>query len=332
MPIPGYRLPEWEDNAPIVGHPPSPDVWGHTKVTIAGSNGLGEVIPLTDFAGRKWPAMFLQDGATGLDMPPMENHSDVSPNLDGGSFRSTRAAQREILLPLYLYGIDRRSILDLKRRLAKTLNPKNGWCRLVFTEGDGTSRYLTGYYKGGMEGNEGTDSAGFTWCRYGIQLTCFDPWFYGTADTFAEWKTGAGKAFLKGAGKPFIPLDVNSGIISSIGVTVVNPGDVEAWPIWKLAGPVSSFTITSQDGRSFGINPADKTTPVVAAGKTLTIDTRPGFKTVTDSDGKNLWPQLDDSPALFDLPSGPSKLDVVIDAGADQADLQLTFSPRYESY
>ncbi|AYG80000.1 hypothetical protein DWB77_02120 [Streptomyces hundungensis] len=330
MPIPGYRLPSWEDNAPIVGVPPEPDRWGHTKVTITGGNG--EEIPLTDFSGRAWPAIFLQDGATGLDLPPMEVHSDTSPNLDGGWFRSTRAAERPILLPLYLYGIDRRTILNLKRKLSRTLNPKNGACILRFTEGDSTSRYLTAYYKGGMEGNEGTDNAGFTWCRYGVQLTAFDPWFYGDRDVVAEWKTGAGKVFLKGAGKPFVPLDISTGTISSRGVTVFNPGDVEAWPVWEIAGPVRSFTISGPDGRQFGINPKDTSSDLIGTGETLTVDTRPGYKTITRSNGENLWPKLDPNPSMFELPAGESRVNVQMNPGASSAALRLSIRPRFESY
>ncbi|WP_079249051.1 phage tail domain-containing protein [Streptomyces sp. IMTB 2501] len=332
MPIPGYRLPSWEDNAPIIGVPPEPDHWGHTKVTITGANGTGEEIHLTDFSGRAWPAVFLQDGATGLDMPPMEVYADTSPNLDGGWFRSTRAAERAILLPLYLYGIDRRTILNLKRKLSRTLNPKNGYCVLRFTEGDSTSRYLTAYYKGGMEGNEGSDNAGFTWCRYGIQLTAFDPWFYGDRDVIAEWKTGVGKVFLKGADKPFLPLAISEGTISSRGVAIFNPGDVEAWPVWEIGGPVRSFTISSPDGRKFGINPKDPSVDLISTGETLTIDTRPGYKTITRSNGENFWPRLDPNPAMFELPAGESKVNVQMNPGASNAALRLQISPRFESY
>ncbi|MFE3579394.1 phage tail family protein [Streptomyces vinaceus] len=332
MPIPGYRQPKWEENVPVVGKPPSPDSWGHTNVTITGSNGEGETIALTDFSGRAWPAIFLQDGAQGLDMPPMEVFSDTSPNLDGGSFRSTRAAAREILLPLYLYGVDRRTLLRLKRNLTRTLNPKNGYCVLRFTEGDGTSRYITAYYKGGLEGKEGPDDAGFTWCRYGVQMTAFDPWFYGANEVVAEWKTGAGKVFLKGAGKPFLPMEISRGTITSTGVPVSNPGDVECWPVWELVGPIRSFTISNAAGKKFGINKGDGTKDIITGGETLTIDTRPGYKTVRSSTGKNFWPDLDKSPSLFSIPSGESKVSVKMNPGASTAALRLRMLPRYESY
>ncbi|MFJ7901889.1 phage tail family protein [Streptomyces sp. NPDC096198] len=332
MPVPGYRLPSWEDNAPIVGIPPAPDLWGHTRVTITGSNGRGQEISLTDFSGRDWPAIFLQDGASGLDMPPMEVFSDDSPNLDGGWFRSTKAGERPIMLPLYLYGVDRRTILKLKRQLSRTLNPKNGSCLLRFTEGDGTSRHITAYYKGGMEGNEGSDSAGFTWCRYGIQLVAFDPWFYGDRDVLAEWKTGVGKVFLKGAGRPFLPLEVSKGTISSQGVPVFNPGDVEAWPVWEIEGPVRSFTISNEAGQGFGISPDNPSADLLSSGQTLTIDTRPGYKTISRNDGENFWPKLDANPSMFHIPAGESKVNVQMNPGASSAVLRLKLSPRYETY
>ncbi|MGJ3559637.1 phage tail domain-containing protein [Streptomyces sp. INA 01156] len=120
---------------------------------------------------------------SGLDLPPFELNSDDSPNLDGASFRSTRAAARPILLPVYVYGIDRRTLRQFKRKLANALNPKAGYCVLTFVEQDGVPRRIQCYYAGGMEGNESADAAGFKWITYGIQLMAMDPWFYGDTES-----------------------------------------------------------------------------------------------------------------------------------------------------
>ncbi|MEU1675172.1 hypothetical protein ABZ752_24580 [Streptomyces roseifaciens] len=90
-------------------------------------------------------------------------------------------AAREVMLPVYLYGIDRRSLKELKHKLISALNPKRGHCVLKFVEADSQVRTLHRYYKTGMEGNEAQDNAGFRRIKYGIRLTAFDPYLWGSA-------------------------------------------------------------------------------------------------------------------------------------------------------
>jgi len=299
-------------------------------VSITGRNGEGEEIPLTGFSGSKWPGIIMLPGATGLDAPPFELHADDSPNLDGGIFRDARAVAREIMIPVYLYGIDRKTVRDLKSRLVSSLNPKKGYCVLKVVEGDAIPRYLHCYYKAGMEGSEAQDDAGFTWKRFGIQLIAYDPYFYSDDIQVARWVFGEGEPFL---GDPFIPLHINAGIVSSSQVTVTNPGDVEAWPRWELSGPIRGFTFTSPSGEeSFGIPAPEDGSDAVPGGRTLTIDTRPGYKTLRDDQGTNYWPLLDPNPQLWSIPDGESTFQVSITPGSSNAQVILTFQPRYEGY
>ncbi|MFJ5882676.1 phage tail domain-containing protein [Kitasatospora cineracea] len=303
--------------------------WQHTYVSITGSNGEGEEIPLTGYSGIRWPAILIQPGATGLDVPPYELHSDDSPNLDGGMYRGTRATQREIMIPVYIYGIDRKSLLDQKRELARALNPKNGYCVLKFVESDGQARYLRAYYKGGMEGNEAADQSGFRWIKYVLLMTAFDPWFYSDEMQVAKWSFGKGVPFLAST---FFPLTLSEGFESAVTLPIYNPGDVEAWPVWEITGPVKSFRITSPSGQSFGIPAPASGLEVIAAGRTLTVDTRPGVKSVKDDLGVNYYPDLAANPKLWNLPAGNSSASIDVVAGSGQASVRLSFRPRYDSY
>ncbi|GAA0406179.1 phage tail family protein [Streptomyces luteireticuli] len=328
MPIPASWDFRTEEPPELPPSPPQPVTWGHTYVSIRGSDGEGEEIPLTDFAGRHWPAIFLQAGATGLDMPPVELYADASPNLDGSIYRNCRAAAREIMLPLYLYGIDRYTVRQLKRKLIRALHPANGACVLRVQESGQPPRYLTCYYKGGMEGNEAEDSAGFSWLRYGIQLTAHDPWYFGPEFHVAEWDFGAGQAFLSDPG-PLFPLRLAEGLVSNPALPVLNPGDTSAWPIWQIRGPVKSWKFTCGKQR-FGMTRGSG--DVVAGGRTLTIDTRPGYKTVTDDRGTNRWADLDPAPQMWALPAGSSRIGVELIPGDSSAKLVMSIKPRYESY
>ncbi|WP_246127146.1 phage tail domain-containing protein [Embleya hyalina] len=301
-------------------------------MSIAGSNGAGEEIPLTGFVDREWPAIMMREGATGLDMPPFELHADDSPNLDGSIYRSSRATARQIMLPLHLQGIDRRTLKELKRKLSRALNPRNGACKLTFTEADSQPRHLWCYYVDGMQGAEGVDTAGFKWCRYGIQLIAHDPWFYSPDLTVAEWTFTKGSAFLKKGATPFLPITINKGVLSSEAVPVINPGDVEAWPVWEIKGPVRSLTFTSPTGASFALPGRSDGQPAVADGRTLSVDTRPGKKTLVDDRGENYWPLLGPNPSLWSVPAGKSTVSIVLVPGAGDPRLRLTLRPRYESY
>jgi hypothetical protein len=298
-------------------------------VSITGSNGQGEEIPLTGISSAGWPAIVLQPGATGLDMPPVELHSDDSPNLDGAIYRGSRATSRLVLLPLYVYGIDRSSLRKFKRKLADALNPKNGPCILKFQESHGSPRTLTCYYTAGMEGDESSDASGFTWTSYGIQLTAFDPWFYGQTAVGQSWEFGTEVPFLA---SPFLPLTLSSGTPVSGAATVTNNGDIEAWPIWTVAGPVRSIAMTGPDGSSWAIPANTSGTDVVPAGRTLTVDTRPGFKTLMDDQGTNYWPQLGPNPSLWSIPEGTSQVQINAVAGDGQASVTMTLNPRYSTY
>lgn len=340
MPIPVLVRAPGEE-VPSGPQPPQKVHWGRTYVSITGKNGEGEEIALTNFSGSKWPGIFMMPGATGLDAPPYELHADDSPNLDGGIFRDARAVAREIMIPVYLHGIDRRTVKALKKQLVSSLNPKKGFCVLKFIEGDNVPRYLKCYYKGGMEGSEVEDQSGFTWKKYGIQLTAYDPWFYGDDVQVAQWLFGGGEPFLSegpdgeagtGDDLPFFPLRLNAGLVSGSQVQLDNPGDIEAWPVWELTGPIKSFRFTSPSGESFGISADAGGADIVPGETTLTIDTRPGFKSLKDNTGKNYWPELDDNPQLWQIPEGLSTCTVDIVSGSPSAKVRLTFQPKYEGY
>ncbi|WP_406153569.1 phage tail family protein [Streptomyces anulatus] len=329
MPIPAVK-PALDADAPDPRPlPPQRVHWEHTFVSITGSNGEGEEIPLTGFSGKDWPSFFMQAGATGLDMPPFELHSDDSPNLDGGMYRGTRATQREVLLPIFIWGVDRKTLKDQKRKLLASLNPKNGYCVLKFMESDGQPKYLYAYYKAGLEGNESEDSAGFRWLKIGIQMTAFDPWFYSDRLQVAEWDFGQGDAFF---GASFLPLNLSQGFPSEVTLPVVNPGDIEAWPVWEITGPVQSFNFTGPDKKSFAIDLQSGGGDVVPTGRTLTIDTRPGYKTLKDDQGANYYPLLAANPQLWSVPAGKSTVSIKLVSGSGVAHVRMTLTPRYESY
>ncbi|MFF5433417.1 phage tail domain-containing protein [Streptomyces griseofuscus] len=331
MPIPvRLEVPPPQEAGRVA--PPISERWGRTNVAIIGREGRGEEISLTTFHDGAWPSAIMQPGATGLDLPPMAVFSDDSPNLDGSIFRSARAAAREIMIPVYLYGIDRPSVNQLKRRFFQQLNPKRGYCLLKFTEGDNTTRILRAYYKGGMEGSEGADTAGFTWAKYGLTFTAMDPWFYPDRAEETRWDFGVGAPFLSKT-QAFFPIRITAGVMGAGSDLIINnPGDIEAWPVWQLYGPIRSFTLTSPYGETVKASPPSDGSDLVPANRVLTIDTRPGHKTVTDDQGTNYWSKLDANPQFWAVDPGETSAIVSVVTGVGKAAVTLSFYPRYASF
>lgn len=323
--LPAIPVSEARPGTPV----PVPERWQHTYVSIQGANGQGEIIPLTGLGSGSWPAIVLQPGVSGLDLPPFELHADDSPNLDGSSFRSVRATARQILLPVFVYGIDRRTLRQFKRKLANALNPKAGYCVLTFIEQDGVPRRLQCYYAGGMEGNESSDAAGFKWVTYGIQLTAMDPWFYGDTEAVTKWAFGTSQPFLA---SPFFPLKLGAGEQVTNTIKVTNPGDIEAWPVWTITGPLKSFEFIGPDGSKFGIPAQAGGANALQPGRTLTVDTRPGYKTLLDDQGTNYFPLLDSAPSLWSVPPGTSTVTANLVAGSGTPMVSARLVPRYATY
>ncbi|MFC4645356.1 MULTISPECIES: phage tail domain-containing protein [Streptomyces] len=265
-------------------------------------------------------------------MPPFALFSDDSPNLDGSIYRSARASAREVVIPVYLYGIDRTTVNQIKRKLFQNLNPKRGYCLLRFTEGDNRSRILQAYYKGGMEGSESTDTAGFTWAKYGLSFTCMDPWFYPDRPESVRWDFGSGEPLLS-TSQAFFPMRISAGVMGTgSGLTISNPGDIEAWPTWQLHGPIKNFTLTSPYGQTVKASAPADGSDLVPTGRVLTIDTRPGHKTVKDDLDANYWSRLDTAPEFWSIDPGESTASVSVVTGAGKAAVALSFFPRYASF
>ncbi|MFF4245223.1 phage tail domain-containing protein [Streptomyces sp. NPDC001822] len=328
MPIPARSIATGDDQDPVVIYP-VPERWQRTYVSIRGRNGEGEEIPLTGLRSGSWPAMVLQPGATGLDMPPYAVHMDESPNLDGATVRGARATARPVMLPIFIYGIDRKTLREFKAKLANALNPRLGYSVLTFIEQDGETRRLKCYYAGGMEGSEAVGSSGFTWISYGIQLTAADPFFYGDTATAANWSFGLDQPLLSSS---FLPVTLAKGVASTGTLTVENPGDIEAWPVWEITGPLKRFKFTGPDGTSFGISDQPGGADVIATGRTLTVDCRPGFKTVADDTGQIYFPLLSASPSLWSVPPGTSTAQADLLAGSGRPTVKMTLYPRYLTY
>jgi hypothetical protein len=160
------------------------------------------------------------------------------------------------------------------------------------------------------------NSAGQTFCRWVISLRAANPfWLSGVQEEFSIGKGSTGRGLLPQLTKLKLASNLTLGV-----VTVVNAGDVSAFPVWRITGPVDDLLI-SNGTQSFGF-------ASVADGEVINVNTETG--SVTDDANQNLYARLLPAPKLFSLPPGTTGISVLGINVNEDFNVQLTYSPRYE--
>ncbi|WP_144721251.1 phage tail domain-containing protein [Cellulosimicrobium sp. TH-20] len=89
-------------------------------------------------------------------------------------------------------------------------------------------------------------------------------------------------------------------------MTLENPGDVEAYPIWELRGPGKNFRAISPRGEVL------EWLGTLTADETLVIDTQAG--TVLDGKGENRYAELGETPRMWTIPPGETTAEIRFEA------------------
>lgn len=160
-----------------------------------------------------------------------------------------------------------------------------------------------------------------------IEFIAQDPVFYADTETVTEiplgWLTGGGFAAPVTA-----PIFVQDGAIAADRPGWAhNLGTGPAWPVIRVTGPCATVTITNvESGRVLSFPTLD-----LDAGQWIEIDTRPGYRTVTDQNGGNASSLM--SPGsridLFALPPGQSEMRWTAFDNTNTARLRLTWRDAY---
>jgi phage-related protein len=276
-----------------------------------------EAIAFVDSAGLTH-SLDVSEGAGGRYMPPVSFVEDEVPGQDGSRLRLVKLGPREVGLPLWFRTDDEVTLRDELRSWLSRFNPAKGDGRLLDTAPDGSQRELICRYAGGMELDESAQVAGLNWQKAVVVFRAFDPFWQDTVDTAHSFATTAPVNFF-----PFFPLRLSAGAVLS-GASIFNGGDVEAWPTWVINGPATSIVLTN-----------DTTGDVIdldvslTAGQSLTIDTRPGIKTVKKNDGTNLYPGLSLASRLWSLPPGTVAVSIQVGGATSTSTVTLRYRCRY---
>ncbi len=340
--------------------PPTP-VWFYDPGTITASwiDPDGTEWPLS-LTGDE-PGWFTVNGPAGWGATPVELVTDPLPR-GGDQVRFIRSQPRKIQWPLYIGGEDHMQFVTRYRSLMRAFTKTSqrgapGWLRI--RRPNGRYRTIAAYYQQGFEGDAGENHL---WAKPVITLYCPDGYWSSDQQVRAYREIAVGtpsdpedpESPITTPQKPFLNpfMTVSSSKIISGGggdgggggggggdggdggggipdlTTISNTGDVEAWPVWTLRGPMTRLVAENiTAGARFAL------THTLLAEQTITITTNrptvrgPGDVNLTgkidwfNPIGTELWPLLD----------GPNEIRFRVDGAGPGTRVDLVFTPRFET-
>jgi hypothetical protein len=199
------------------------------------------------------------------------------------------------------------------------VNPMKNEGKLKSVSADGSQRELNCLYTSGLEGNEDKDNQGFWWKKIILVFRAFDPFWYDSSSIVQTFKINENPGLFF----PILPLRLASSTVFA-DITIDNTGDVETYPEWIVQGPGESIVLTNlSTGETTSLDLS------LEAGETVTIDTSPNAKTVTKSDGSNLFYTLSDDSSLWALQEGNNSIQIQMANATADSSIQLTYKNRY---
>ena len=279
----------------------------NVNYSLVGANGDEITFDYSEF--------ILNQNFVGFGIPPAQVRIENSAG-DGGVFRHSKRGVRDVDLPITVLGTDRNAVQTKLRRLSRLLQDTSGPTKIKATYSSGESLTLDAHYVGGAESQWGAD-AGLVWNKWVLSFQCPNP--YWESDALEEFRVTTGNT-----GRGLLPqlskLKVTSSQVYGV-ITVDNSGDVPAYPVWFVRGPISDVVI-SNGTQSFSF------TETVNDGETITVNTATGE--VTDDLGTNRYSILGPAPKLFRIDPGVSSISVNGVAATEAAEVRLDYSPLYE--
>lgn len=215
-----------------------------------------------------------RDDLVGLHMPAETPWTQPqSPVAHGQIYTGGSIQARPVLWPIYLYadeGSDQ--FRDLDSRFWSTLHPGRVGTWRVTTSAGTRELMLRPDDNSGFAYER--DPHYFGWAKYPVSLIADDPFWRATEPVVKEFTSEAPQNFNGGGpvGSPELggPVHVISKGNTLAGATIDNPGDVDAWPVWRVTAATELTGIVLGAGGRELVYPGP-----VPVGSVLTIDTDP---------------------------------------------------------
>lgn len=270
------------------------------------------------------------DGVTELDCewdangrfaPDPIFEADGVPGQPGMRLRSVRHDVHEFQMKFWVYQPSEEQLRTEVRNTVYRMDPTRGLGRLRVIAPGGDSREIFCRVSRGLGLNEVlSEDAAFYAQRVTATFLAHDPYWYSVGDTAIVYTGDVEAATFF----PFFPLRLSAGAVFVDDNDVNNPGDLEAWPVWTISGPASNVVISNlTTEKSIVLN------TTITSGQSVTIDTRPGAKTVLNDDGTSLFSLMSATSSLFSLAQGTNHIQVSMDSTSATSSIRLAFRARY---
>lgn len=283
-----------------------------SNFSLTGSNGDVIVFDNNEYV--------LTPTLNGFGIPPTSVRIDESAR-DGGVFRNSRKAVRNIDMPVVVLGSTYTDVEAKLRRLSRLVQDTLGPTTLTaFREnelGEPANLTLELHYVGGAELSFGESSGGREWAKLLLSFQAPQPyWESAVSESFTVSTGETGRGLLPQLTKLKLSSSQALGVIE-----VNNTSDVPVFPVYQIQGPVTNLRVTN------GID-AWEIDGVLVEGDLLVVDTEAG--TVTGIGGVNKYALLKPAPKLFPYQPGESIINVEgIDANVNTL-ITSSYNLRFE--
>lgn len=257
-------------------------------------------------------------GKRGVFMPNYDLTAQRLPDGSASYLQFVGMQPRAVDLPIQITAASHDALRTSVRALAKVLHARNGDGYLKVTR-SGIARKLTCRYTGGLEqASYFSDRA----LEAVLSFEAADPLWYATTNQTGSYS----QAVASGGWFPFFPLRLITSAVFK-NVTVTNPGDVEAWPIWTITGPGATLILKNlTSGLELGLDIN------LAASEQIVIDTRPLIKTIVNGAGDNLYALLrSGQKSLWPLLAGDNNVQILLNNATGASLVDLAYTPSYLS-
>ena len=293
--------------------PPQPNLSRNLTVYLTGADG--SAWDLTNGPVRLMP------GVSGFFPSNVEHRWNTSPMLPGAVRAGYGLGVQPVRLPVFHAADSSVEWQELDRALWRALSP-DAPCMVTVVSPDAETRALPVWFTGVGDGADlAQDPVAAMWATDGLEFVAEEPFWLGST-TVQTFGTETPQPYYSPPGSPHVKTLMSNS--ASDQSTLRNDGDVPAWPVYAVTGPVSSFTV--------GIGSYRIVYGALGAGSTVWIDTHPSRQTVGYERGGNdegAWAGVTQR-GFKEVPTGaevPFTVTLVGPGPSTSARVELT--PRY---
>jgi len=261
--------------------------------------------------------------------PPIRRITDRGPLQDGDSDLDFRLEPLTWPLGLRIYAADAAAQYDSRTTLRRIFRPSRVPIKMRWTLENGDVRQIDCHVSGKLAFASGQQD-GFSQ-RCVVPLRAADPTWYDPTIQATTFGVGGGtSAFTVPVA---VPVGVGAATVDQTRA-IAYAGTWRSYPIIQVTGPINSLVITNNTTG----DKLDFTGYNISAGAGITIDCRPGVKTIIDTASANVIDKLSDDSDLAtfaleadaDAPGGVNSIRVTGSSATSATEIYFSYYNRYE--